>query len=151
MRYLPLAWEYLDARVRFYFTAMQPSYYHSDLLLAMPRITHRVEDGVRYIVIDYPENKDAAGARSRLEETWKSIRSWVTANLPEDAPENKIAEIAADNGLQSPERVVQALRDEYCAKNNSEVAHILNQAGLILQYRYKGEPVRCWQARGIEP
>jgi len=138
---LPIAWEYLESRVKFFFHALQPSYYYTDLLLGMPRVSHRLGDGLRYITISYPENKDISGSQEKIRNIWKEIGLWIKQHLPEHALERKVL----NAGLAEPEHVVCGIRDEYCSKKNSEVAQILRNAGIFIEFQYKGETVSCWK------
>jgi len=138
---LPLAWEYLAARVRLFFQMLQPVYYHSDLLLGMPRVTHVPRDGVRTIIVDYPENEDIAGSRTKISHVWEEIQKWITLNLPENALERQVL----NAGFATPDQIVAGIRDEYCSRKCSEVAEILSRSGIYIEFRHKGAPVPCWK------
>lgn len=139
--YLPLTWAYLETRVNFFFRALQPFYYYSDLLLGMPRVTHSVNGKVRCITINYPGNDDSSGARKMMGKILKEIRSWITENIPPDYPEHSILNAS----LVKPKQIVQGIRDEYCSRKYSEVASVLKEAGIIIEFRYNGQAVTCWK------
>jgi putative CRISPR-associated protein (TIGR02619 family) len=141
--FFSLAWEYLEARVRFFFQALQPSYYYSDLLLGMPKVIHSSSDGKRHITINFPENRDVSHSREKIEEVWEEIKKWISDKIEKDAPEQKIQYAS----LQQPEQIVQVIRDEYCSKKYSEVAKILKDADIIVVFQYNGHPVPCWKIR----
>ena len=141
--FFSLAWEYLEARVRFFFQALQPSYYYSDLLLGMPKVTHSSYNGKRHITINFPENKDVSHSRKKIKEVWEEIKKWISDKIEKDAPEQKIQYAS----LQQPEQIVQVIRDEYCSENYSEVAEILKDADIIVIFQHKGNPVPCWKIR----
>ena len=139
--FFPLAWEYLEARVRFFFQALQPSYYYSDLLLGMPKVTHSSSNGKRHITINFPENRDVSRSRNKIEKVWQEIKNWISDNINKNEPEQKIEHAS----LQQPEQIVQVIRDEYCNKDYSEVAEILKDADITVAFQYKGNPVPCWK------
>ncbi|MCF8090687.1 MAG: hypothetical protein K9L23_21835 [Desulfotignum sp.] len=138
--YLPLTWEYLESRVRFMFLALQPSYYYSDLLLTMPRVSHCEKNGKRHITINYLKNEDSQ-YQAKVEKIWKKIGSWIKANIKDDEPEKSIL----NAGLDTPEKIVAGIRDEYCSKKYSEVAKILFDNNMTIEFQLNGSPVSCWQ------
>lgn len=141
--FLPLAWEYLDARVRFMFQALQPTYYYSDLLLKMPHVSHSSQDGIRRIAINFEENRDTEMTR-RLLAVWEEIRRWITRNVDSETP-NRLERNVLNAGLATPTAVVAGVRDEYCGKKYSEVAQILHEHGVIIQFQLNGNAVPCWR------
>lgn len=125
-QYLPLVWEYLDARVRFFFQALQPSYYYSDLLLKMPRVTY-CEDpstGIGQVTITYTQNEDVQSA-ARIERIWEQIRNWVEQYVPHDAPERNIVKAR----LATPAKIVEGIREE----NNPDVQQIFRDHQLRIE------------------
>ncbi len=139
--HLALTWAYLETRVDFFFRALQPFYYHSDLLLGMPRVTHSVKGIHRCITVNYPDNDDGSGARLMMENLLTEIRNWITENVPPGYPERSVVNAA----LTKPDQIVQGIRDEYCSRKNSEVASVLKEAGIAIGFRYNGHPVACWK------
>ena len=137
------AWEYLASRAQFFFEALQPAYYYSDLLLGMPRVTHCLENGKRRITINYPANDDLPGAREKVSGAWNEIRNWVAENLPPEAGERHILNASLDD----PENIVGGILKEYCSDKNSEVAEILDKAGISVQFQYMARPVGCMQTK----
>lgn len=139
-QYLPLAWEYLEARVRFMFQALQPSYYYSDLLLTMPRVSHSKDNGGRRIVINYDAIQDEA-AKNKVAAVWEEIRKWISDNVKDDEPEKDVLKA----GLPTAEKVVEGVRDEYCNKKFSEVAHVLHDHKVTIEFQFNGKTVPCWR------
>lgn len=125
-QYLPLVWEYLDTRVRFFFQALQPSYYHSDLLLKMPRVAYREDptSGIRETTISYTKNEDSESA-ARVERIWQQIRSWIEEHVPPDAPERNLV----NAGLATPAEIVEGIRKE----NNHDVQQIFREHQLRIE------------------
>lgn len=117
---LPLVWEYLEACVRFFFQALQPSFYYSDLLLKMPRVTHSINptDGLRTVTITYTVNEDQTSA-AQLVTIWQDILKWIEEHVASDEPERNILKAK----LPTPIEVVEGIRKEY----NPEVKKILGQ------------------------
>ncbi len=138
--FLHLAWEYLDARTRFFFQSLQPTYYYSDLLLSMPRITHSVKNGSQHILVNYDENPDIS-SMDRIKGVWEQIKLWIKNNIAEKAPERNVLNAKLDEAVD----IVEGIRDEYCSKKNSEVAEILNRNNIVLEFQYKNNPVHCWK------
>ncbi|MEE4356570.1 MAG: hypothetical protein V2I97_08870 [Desulfococcaceae bacterium] len=145
-KYLPMAWEYLEAKVAFMFRALQPTYYYSDLLLTMPKVTHTVNNGKRHITVNYRCNPDET-VQKRIETIWDEIKKWITENNL-GYPENAV--ITAE--LDKPEKIVDGFRDEYCRKEKkswvSEVAQILYDNGITIEFQFEGKTVGCWQISG---
>lgn len=148
--HLAFAWEYLYARTRFFFQAIQPVYYHSDLLLGMPKVTHSNNDETK-VIINYDENTITEGKR-KVESIWDEIKAWFKKNL-NGKPECK--KVTEEFCLKTPKQVVEGIRDEYCSmkktkkengdeyKYNTAVAQILKKNNIVVEFRFKGESVSC--------
>ena len=139
--YIYLAWEYLEAKTRFFFQALQPSYYYSDLILGMPRVVHSDSNGFQCITINYPKNKDMSRVQEKIKYIWNEIQTWIKINVKPDSPEYCVVNAS----LAFPKQIIQGIRNEYCSKKYNEVAKILNDAGIRIEFQYQGEPVTCWK------
>jgi len=47
--------------------------------------------------------------------------------------------------LALPEQVVKGIRDEYCSRKYNEVASVLRDAGIGVEFQYQGVSVDCWE------
>ncbi len=139
----PLFWEYLTARSRFSFLAMQPYFYYTDVLLATPRISHLLDGDGMVVHIDYKQSqgKGIAECRSKLEELWQEIGKRLGAVVPDGAPERDLINLP----LEAPEKIVSGVREEYCSEKATEVAQILNQHQIRVLFSYNDSPVACWK------
>lgn len=139
----PLFWEYMTARSRFSFLAMQPNFYYTDVLLATPRISHQPDGDKTVFAIDYTasEGMGILECRERLEALWHEIAARLDQILPESEPERGLIGLK----LQSAENIVAGVRDEYCSKKSTEVAQILNKYGIVVLCRYNDGAVPCWR------
>ncbi|WKZ17495.1 MAG: putative CRISPR-associated protein [Candidatus Jettenia sp. CY-1] len=140
------AWEYLYARTRLFFQAIQPVYYHSDLLLGMPKVTHS-NNGETKIIINYDENQIKEG-REKIESIWNKIKTWFDNNLVGKPEQIKISK---EFCLKTPKQIVEGIRDEYCsmkkkdggAKYNTAVAQILKENKIVVEFQFNGKPASC--------
>jgi len=123
-----LLWEYLDARVRFFFQALQPSFYYSDLLFGMPHVTHQVEQTTRdrTITIAYTPGVSGASA-ARIDAIWQQIRGWIDEHLTPRDPERALLQA----NLPDQDSVRRTITSEY----NQDVENIL--AGHHLRVRFE--------------
>lgn len=145
------AWEYLYARIRLFFQAIQPVYYHSDLLLGMPKVTHSSSNGETKVIINYDGNPIKEG-KEKVESIWDKIKAWFKDNL-NGKPECK--KVTEEFCLKTPKQVVEGIRDEYCSmkkikkensdayKYNTAVAQILKKNNIVVEFQFKGESVSC--------
>ena len=110
----------------------------------MPTVRHSVANGNRQITIIYEENK-IAESKDRVNKVWEEIKNWIKNNVGENAPERNVLNAQLDQ----PEKIVQGIRDEYCSKKYSEVAEILQQSGITVEFQYNGQTVSCWKTKEI--
>lgn len=145
----PMAWEYLCARARFSFLAMQPYYYYTDILLGLPRITHHREDDNIVINIDYYQNDEEEIQKSweSISLIWNKIGEFVRNKINNSEPEY----VLATKNLASPESIVTGIRAEYCSKKSTEVAQILNDSNIRIVFKFKGDEVSCWNNEKSNP
>lgn len=143
------AWEYLHARTRFFFHAIQPSYYYSDLILDMPKVTYSVDNDDMKITINYCKSLNEEGA-NKIKGIWGKIQGWFGRNLNGRPEQTAISAYS----LTVPEQVVEGIRDEYCSmkkpekegdmhKYNTAVAQILKENKIVVEFQFNGEPVSC--------
>lgn len=138
------AWEYLHARTRFFFHAIQPSYYYSDMLLDMPKVTYSVNNDDMKITINYCKSLNEEGA-NKIQGIWDKIQGWFVCNLNGRPEQTAISAYR----LTVPEQVVEGIRDEYCSmkkddkKYNTAVAQILKKNKIVLEFQFNGVPVSC--------
>jgi len=143
-KHLALTWEYLGARVRLMFLSLQPTYYYSDLLLKMPKVSHSISgDKKRHITINYDETKNDE-SKKQIGIVWNKIRDWIKENYPvRTDPERNVLNAELD----TPQKIVEGIREEYCSKKSAEVAEILHGFGITVEFQYNGKPVACWQKK----
>ena len=108
----------------------------------MPKVQHEDKNDKLHIAINYSKNNEFNAYTKKIEEIWKKIKVWIEKNIENGDPEK---ELFKNQNLTDTKKVVCGIRDEYCNKENTEVARILYDNNITIEFQNGNEPVPCWK------